>query len=103
MNHESGVVGRQSQRTNARRMYYSAKVMGGEPGLMTVAMYQCDDTEEVSAHKTPRNLPDDYYRNGDSSSKDMSLFGDLQSFSIVLMIMLLNNLTGIPKSCSSTD
>ncbi|KAJ7731708.1 hypothetical protein B0H14DRAFT_3169012, partial [Mycena olivaceomarginata] len=46
MNHESGVVGRQSQRTNARRMYYSAKVVGGEPGLMTVAMYQCDDTEE---------------------------------------------------------
>ncbi|KAJ7814756.1 hypothetical protein B0H14DRAFT_1415851 [Mycena olivaceomarginata] len=46
INNESGVVGRQSQRTNARRMYYSAKIVGGEPGPMTVAMYQGDDTEE---------------------------------------------------------
>ncbi|KAJ7369183.1 hypothetical protein DFH08DRAFT_833262 [Mycena albidolilacea] len=43
---ESGVVGRQSHRTNARPMYYSAKVVGGEPGPMTVALYQGDDTEE---------------------------------------------------------
>jgi hypothetical protein len=52
----SGVVGRQSQRTSARQMYYSAKVVGGEPGPMTVALYQGDDTEEVSAHETPHAL-----------------------------------------------
>ncbi|KAJ7369212.1 hypothetical protein DFH08DRAFT_833355 [Mycena albidolilacea] len=46
VNDESGVVGRQSQRTNARRMYYSAKIVGGEPGPVTVALYQRDDTEE---------------------------------------------------------
>ncbi|KAJ7814760.1 hypothetical protein B0H14DRAFT_2849519 [Mycena olivaceomarginata] len=46
MNDESGVVGRQSQRTSARPMYYSAKVVGGEPGPMTVALYQGADTEE---------------------------------------------------------
>ncbi|KAJ7871825.1 hypothetical protein B0H14DRAFT_3131718 [Mycena olivaceomarginata] len=46
MNDGSGVVGRQSQRTSARRMYYSAKVVGGEPGPMTVALYQGDDMEE---------------------------------------------------------
>ncbi|KAJ7369208.1 hypothetical protein DFH08DRAFT_984163 [Mycena albidolilacea] len=46
MNHESGVVGRQSQRTNARRMYYSAKVVGGVCRPMTVTLYQGDDTEE---------------------------------------------------------
>ncbi|KAJ7369192.1 hypothetical protein DFH08DRAFT_833295 [Mycena albidolilacea] len=45
MNDESGVVGRRIQRTSARRMY-SAKVVGGEPGPMTVAMYQGDDMEE---------------------------------------------------------
>ncbi|KAJ7814749.1 hypothetical protein B0H14DRAFT_2849418 [Mycena olivaceomarginata] len=36
VNDESGVVGRQSQRT----------IVGGEPGPMTVALYQGDDTEE---------------------------------------------------------
>ncbi|KAJ7818992.1 hypothetical protein B0H14DRAFT_3147653 [Mycena olivaceomarginata] len=46
MNDESGLVGRQSRRTSARRMYYSAKVVGGEPGPMTIAMYQGDDIEE---------------------------------------------------------
>ncbi|KAJ7814769.1 hypothetical protein B0H14DRAFT_3149315 [Mycena olivaceomarginata] len=46
INNESGVVGRQSQSTSARRMYYSAKVVGGEPGPMTVALYQGDDMEE---------------------------------------------------------
>ncbi|KAJ7369190.1 hypothetical protein DFH08DRAFT_833286, partial [Mycena albidolilacea] len=46
VNDESGVVGRQSRRTSARQMYYSAKVVGGEPGPMTVALYQGDDTEE---------------------------------------------------------
>ncbi|KAJ7748723.1 hypothetical protein B0H14DRAFT_2983323, partial [Mycena olivaceomarginata] len=46
MDDGSGVVGRQSQRTSARQMYYSAKVVGGEPGPMTVALYQGDDTEE---------------------------------------------------------
>ncbi|KAJ7871822.1 hypothetical protein B0H14DRAFT_2723063, partial [Mycena olivaceomarginata] len=40
------VVGRQSQRTSARQMYYSARVVGSEPGPMTVALYQGDDTEE---------------------------------------------------------
>jgi hypothetical protein len=56
MNNESGVVGRQSQRTDAQQMYYSAKVVGGEPGPMTVAMYQGDDMEEVSVHETPHTL-----------------------------------------------
>ncbi|KAJ7369186.1 hypothetical protein DFH08DRAFT_833273 [Mycena albidolilacea] len=46
MNNKSGVVGRRSQSTNARRMYYSANVVGGEPGPMTVAMYQGGDMEE---------------------------------------------------------
>ncbi|KAJ7871834.1 hypothetical protein B0H14DRAFT_202034 [Mycena olivaceomarginata] len=46
MNDGSGVVGRQRQRTSARGIYYSAKVVGGEPGPMTVALYQGDDTEE---------------------------------------------------------
>ncbi|KAJ7369201.1 hypothetical protein DFH08DRAFT_833313 [Mycena albidolilacea] len=56
IDNESGIVGRQSQRMNARRMYYSAKIVGGEPGPMTVAMYQGDNAEEVSAHKTPYDL-----------------------------------------------
>jgi hypothetical protein len=56
MNDESGVLGRRSQRTSARWMYYAAKVVGGEPGPMTVALYQGDDTEEVSAHETPHAL-----------------------------------------------
>ncbi|KAJ7369207.1 hypothetical protein DFH08DRAFT_984162 [Mycena albidolilacea] len=46
MNDKSGVVGCQSQRTTARRMYYSAKVVGGEPGAMTVALYRGDDMED---------------------------------------------------------
>ncbi|KAJ7748726.1 hypothetical protein B0H14DRAFT_3897100, partial [Mycena olivaceomarginata] len=46
INNKSGIVGRQSQRMNARPMYYSAKIVGGEPGPMTVAMYQGDDTED---------------------------------------------------------
>jgi hypothetical protein len=56
MNDESSVVGRQSQRTSVQRMYYSAKVVDGEPGPMTVALYQGDDTEEVSVHETPHAL-----------------------------------------------
>ncbi|KAJ7828052.1 hypothetical protein B0H14DRAFT_2452446 [Mycena olivaceomarginata] len=42
---ESGVVGRQNRDKRVRRMY-SAKVMGGETGRMTVAMYQGARVEE---------------------------------------------------------
>jgi hypothetical protein len=49
MNNEFGVVGCQSRVTRVRRMY-SAKVMGGETGQMTVAMYQGARVEEVSSH-----------------------------------------------------
>ncbi|KAJ7712072.1 hypothetical protein B0H14DRAFT_3902408, partial [Mycena olivaceomarginata] len=45
LNDESGVVGRQNRETRVRRMY-SAKVMGGETGRMTVAMYQGARVEE---------------------------------------------------------
>ncbi|KAJ7369217.1 hypothetical protein DFH08DRAFT_833359 [Mycena albidolilacea] len=47
INNESGVVGRQSQSTSARRMKFL--IFGapcGESGPMTVALYQGDDTEE---------------------------------------------------------
>ncbi|KAJ7871706.1 hypothetical protein B0H14DRAFT_207070 [Mycena olivaceomarginata] len=45
VNDESGVVGRQNRDARVRRMY-SAKVMGGETGRMTVAMYQGAKVEE---------------------------------------------------------
>ncbi|KAJ7739095.1 hypothetical protein B0H14DRAFT_3898195 [Mycena olivaceomarginata] len=45
LNNESGVVGRQNRHACVRRMY-SAKVMGGETGRMTVAMYQGARVEE---------------------------------------------------------
>ncbi|KAJ7739104.1 hypothetical protein B0H14DRAFT_490062 [Mycena olivaceomarginata] len=45
VNDESGVVGRQNRGTRVRRMY-SAKVMGGETGQVTVAMYQGARVEE---------------------------------------------------------
>jgi hypothetical protein len=83
LNDESGVVGSQSRVTRGRRMY-SAKVMGGETGQMTVAMYQGARVEEVSSH-----VPGMYFfqwqllihcRNGDSISVYTSRFGDLPSF-----------------------
>jgi hypothetical protein len=49
LNDESGVVARQNRDARVRRMY-SAKVMGGETGRMTVAMYQGARVEEVSSH-----------------------------------------------------
>jgi hypothetical protein len=49
MDDESGVVGRQNRDMRIRWMY-SAKVMGGETGKMTVAMYQGARVEEVSSH-----------------------------------------------------
>ncbi|KAJ7792344.1 hypothetical protein B0H14DRAFT_3563723 [Mycena olivaceomarginata] len=45
LNNESGVVVRRS-----RRRMYSAKVVGGEPGPMTVVMYQGDTEEEWRQH-----------------------------------------------------
>ncbi|KAJ7358250.1 hypothetical protein DFH08DRAFT_440460 [Mycena albidolilacea] len=55
VNDESGVVGRQNRDARVRRMY-SAKVMGGETGRMTVAMYQGARVEEDTLQEWRQHL-----------------------------------------------
>lgn len=55
LNDESGVVRHRSREASIRRMY-SARLVDGQTGPITVAMYQGGSAEEVNSQSNPSDL-----------------------------------------------